>query len=121
LIDWLRAQPEVDRVLYPALPDDPGHALWKRDMSGASGLFGVGLKEGVPQKAVDALIDGLRLFGRGASWGGYESLCIPASPERTATALPFKGPLFRISAGLEDAADLIDDLAAGFERLRAAP
>ena len=62
----------------------------------------------------------MELFGRGYSWGGYESLLIPVYPERTAVPLPFKGPLFRISAGLEDADDLIDDLAEGFARLRGA-
>jgi cystathionine beta-lyase len=119
LIEWLRAQPEVDRILYPAAPDDPGHALWKRDMSGASGLFGVALRPTVSEAAFNAFIDGLQLFGLGASWGGYESLIIPANPERTVTPLSFKGPLFRIGAGLEDAEDLIDDLKQGFERLRA--
>jgi cystathionine beta-lyase len=118
LIEWLRGQPEVDRVLYPALPDDPGHALWKRDMSGASGLFGVVLKP-MAERAVCALLDGLQLFGRGGSWGGFESLVLLPSPERTVAPLPFAGPLFRIAAGLEDAADLIDDLHAGFERMRA--
>jgi len=119
LIAWLRRQPEVERVLYPALPDDPGHALWKRDMSGASGLFGVVLKPGLPAGALEALVDGVELFGRGYSWGGYESLLIPASPERTVVPCPWNGRLFRISAGLEDAADQLDDLARGFAALRA--
>jgi cystathionine beta-lyase len=118
LIAWLKRQPEVARILYPADPADPGHALWRRDMSGASGLFGVRLRPEVGAAALDALIDGLRLFGRGYSWGGFESLLIRADPERTATALP-AGELFRVAAGLEDADDLIADLAAGFERLRA--
>lgn len=120
LIAWLRAQPEVERVLYPALPDDPGHALWQRDMQGASGLFGVALAPTVREEQVAALIDGLQLFGLGASWGGYESLIIPAQPQRTVVPLPWRGPLLRIHAGLEDADDLIADLQAGFERLRAA-
>jgi cysteine-S-conjugate beta-lyase len=119
LIGWLRDQPEVARVLYPALPDDPGHALWRRDFRGASGLFGVVLSESVTEGALQAMIDGLRLFGRGYSWGGFESLLIPARPERTAEPLPGPGPMFRISAGLEDADDLLVDLRAGFERLRA--
>ena len=67
---WLQTRPEVSRVLYPALPEDPGHALWKRDFLGASGLFGVVLKA-VPKEAVAAFIDSLDLFGIGASWGGY--------------------------------------------------
>lgn len=87
-------------------------------MSGASGLFGVVLRPSVSEAACNALIDGLQLFGLGASWGGYESLIIPANPERTVVPPPFKGPLFRIGAGLEDAGDLIDDLAQGFARLR---
>jgi cystathionine beta-lyase len=117
LIDWLLAQPEVERVLYPALPTDPGHALWKRDMSGASGLFGVVLKP-VAEARFVAFIDGLQLFGRGYSWGGFESLLIPVFPERSVVPLGFAGPLFRVAAGLEDADDLIEDLAAGFARLR---
>jgi cystathionine beta-lyase len=119
LIAWFKRQPEVERVLYPADPADPGYALWRRDMSGASGLFGVQLKPEVPTERVHAFIDGLQLFGRGYSWGGYESLLIPASVERAVAPLPCAGPLFRVAAGLEDAADLVADLAAGFDRLRA--
>jgi cysteine-S-conjugate beta-lyase len=119
LIEWLRDQPEVARVLYPALPDDPGHALWRRDFRGASGLFGVVLSDSITEGALQGMIDGLRLFGRGYSWGGFESLLVPARPERTTEPLARSGPMFRISAGLEDADDLIADLHAGFERLRA--
>jgi cystathionine beta-lyase len=119
LIAWLRDQPEVARVLYPAHPDDPGHALWRRDFRGASGLFGVVLDASITERALEAMIDGLQLFGRGYSWGGFESLLIPARPERTAEPLPRSGPMFRISAGLEDADDLLAELRAGFERLRA--
>jgi cystathionine beta-lyase len=120
LIAWLKRQPEVERILYPADPEDPGHALWKRDMCGASGLFGVVLKPGLVEARFHAFVDGMRLFGRGYSWGGFESLLIPALPERTVTPCEFSGRLFRIGAGLEDAADLIADLDAGFARLRAA-
>ena len=120
LIAWLKRQPEVERILYPADPGDPGHALWQRDMSGASGLFGVVLKPGVAEARFAAFIDGMRLFGRGYSWGGFESLLIPALPERTVTPYEYSGRLFRIGAGLEDPADLIADLDAGFARLRAA-
>jgi cystathionine beta-lyase len=120
LIEWLKRQPEVERILYPADPADPGHALWKRDMSGASGLFGVLLKPGLGDARLHALIDGMQLFGRGYSWGGFESLLIPSSPERTVAPLDYAGRMFRVSAGLEDAADLIADLDAGFGRLRAA-
>jgi cystathionine beta-lyase len=120
LIAWLRGQPEVERVLYPALPDDPDHALWLRDFRGASGLFGVLLAAPVRERALKAMIDGLQLFGRGYSWGGFESLLIPARPERSAAAPTPAGQMFRISAGLESADDLIADLQRGFERLRAA-
>lgn len=120
LIDWLRAQPEVERVLFPALPQDPGHALWKRDFSGATGLFGVALRPAVSTAAFYALIDGMRLFGLGYSWGGFESLMLPARPERSVAPLPGAGCLMRISAGMEDPDDLIADLQDGFSRLRAA-
>lgn len=119
LIGWLKKQPEVERILYPADPDDPGYALWKRDMTGASGLFGVVLNEAIADGRFHAFVDGMRLFGRGYSWGGFESLLIPAYPERSVVALPYRGPLFRIGAGLEDADDLIEDLSEGFARLRA--
>ncbi len=118
MIAWLKQQPEVERILFPADPDDPGHALWQRDMSGASGLFGIRLKPGISEAAFHALVDGMQLFGRGYSWGGFESLLIPSYPERSVTPQP-EGYLFRISAGLEDAQDLIADLDAGFARLRA--
>mgnify|MGYP001036318846 FL=1 len=89
-------------------------------MSGASGLFGVVLQPGVAEARLHALIDGMRLFGRGYSWGGFESLLIPAAPERTVTPYAYAGRLFRIAAGLEDPADLLADLDAGFARLRSA-
>jgi cystathionine beta-lyase len=119
LIGWLRDQPEVARLLYPALPDDPGYTLWRRDFRGATGLFGVELTGDVGEPALKAMIDGLRLFGRGYSWGGYESLLIAVRPERTAQPQRPAGLMFRISAGLENADDLIDDLREGFGRLRA--
>jgi cysteine-S-conjugate beta-lyase len=120
LATWLKDRPEVERVLYPALPDDPGHALWRRDFQGASGLFGVLLKP-CAEKAWHALVEGLELFGLGASWGGYESLIMPNRPERyrTATAWNPSFPSIRIHAGLEDPDDLIADLEAGFARLNA--
>jgi cysteine-S-conjugate beta-lyase len=121
LAEWIARQPEVERVLHPALPGDPGHALWKRDFTGASGLFGIVLKP-VGAKAFAALVDGLELFGLGASWGGFESLIMPIHPEevRSATNWTSAGPCFRIHAGLEHPDDLTADLAAGFARLRAA-
>jgi cysteine-S-conjugate beta-lyase len=118
LTRWLQARPEVSRVLYPALESDPGHVIWKRDFKGACGLFGVVLKPAT-HKAVSAMLDGLAHFGLGFSWGGYESLAVPADIKRTAKAFDAEGPVIRIHAGLEDAGDLISDLTEGFERLRA--
>jgi cystathionine beta-lyase len=118
LIEWLLAQTEVERILYPPLPDDPGHGLWKRDMSGASGLFGVVLRPDVGVASLHAMIDAVQLFGRGYSWGGFESLMIPVSPERSVEPSPYTNRLFRISAGLEDPDDLIEDLQRGFSALR---
>lgn len=117
---WLETRPEVLRVMHPALPSDPGHALWKRDFLGSSGLFGVVLRP-ASTEAVHAMVDGLQLFGIGASWGGYESLITPfdCSHYRTATRFDPGGPTIRLQIGLEDVADLIADLDAGFERLRA--
>ncbi len=119
LARWFQAQPEVARVLYPALESDPGHALWKRDFTGACGLFGVVLKP-VSHGALAAMMDGLDHFGMGWSWGGFESLVVPAHIHRTAEPFAAEGPVIRIHAGLEDAGDLIADLEAGFQRLRTA-
>ena len=115
LAEWLSHRPEVARVLYPALPGDPGHTLWKRDFTGASGLFGVILKP-VSQAAVAAMLDGFELFGLGYSWGGYESLAVPSRFHRS-HKFAAEGPLVRFHAGLEDVDDLKADLAAGLERL----
>lgn len=118
---WLETRPEVVRVLHPALPSDPGHALWKRDFKGACGLFSIILKP-YSKTAVAAMLDGLELFGMGYSWGGYESLIIPFNPTayRTATKWQAEGQALRLHIGLEDTADLIADLEAGFARLNAA-
>jgi len=120
LARWLQARPEVSRVLYPALENDPGYAIWKRDFSGASGLFGLVLKP-VPHKALAAFFDSLKLFGMGFSWGGYESLIVPSKLHRTAKTFEAEGPVIRIHAGLEDAGDLIADLEQGLAKMRAAP
>jgi cystathionine beta-lyase len=117
LTEWLSARPEVARVLYPALPTDPGHAIWKRDFKGASGLFGVELKP-CSDAAVAAMLNGMQLFGMGWSWGGYESLIVPAHVTRTATTFASAGPVIRIHAGLENVDDLLADLDAGLERLK---
>ncbi|MBC7987569.1 MAG: PLP-dependent transferase, partial [Sphingomonadaceae bacterium] len=114
---WLAEQPQVARVLHPALPGCPGHELWKRDFAGASGLFAFVL-DGGGDGARSALIDGLELFGIGYSWGGYESLAIPADPApyRTAREWRAEGSLVRLHVGLEDPEELIADLAQGLER-----
>jgi cysteine-S-conjugate beta-lyase len=118
---WLEVRPEVDRVLHPAFPSCPGHEIWKRDFKGASGLFSVILKP-APQAAVAQMLDGLELFGIGASWGGFESLIIPFDCSAYRTATPWKpgGPAVRLQIGLEDLDDLKADLDAGFSRLRRA-
>jgi cysteine-S-conjugate beta-lyase len=118
---WLAQRPEVARVLHPGLESHPGHALWKRDFAGASGLFSFVFKP-VAQTAVNAFLNELTLFGMGASWGGYESLAIPfdCTSVRTATAWAPGGPTVRLHIGLEDVDDLIGDLERGFAALAAA-
>jgi cystathionine beta-lyase len=117
---WLQGRPEVSEVLYPALPGARGHALWRRDFVAASGLFGVVLKPASPQRLA-AMLDGMRLFGMGWSWGGFESLIIPTWPERqrTVTRWSAAGPCLRLHIGLESPDDLIADLHDGFARLTA--
>ena len=117
LARWLAGRPEVARVLHPGLESDPGHALWKRDFSGACGLFGLVLKP-APEAAVAAFVDGLQHFGIGYSWGGFESLVIPAHIRRSTIPFAAEGPVLRIHAGLEDAGDLIADLERGLARLK---
>ena len=117
---WLQEQQGVARVLYPALEDDPGHAIWKRDYLGASGLFGVEL-EACDDGRFAAFIDRLELFALGYSWGGFESLVVPQNIEKARSVQPWKGgPLIRLHIGLEDPHDLCADLARGLERLRSA-
>jgi cysteine-S-conjugate beta-lyase len=117
---WLASRPEVIRVLHPALESDPGHAIWKRDFTGASGLFSIVLKP-APQQAVDALLNTVRLFGMGYSWGGFESLVIPFDCDgyRTATKWAPGGPALRLHIGLEDVGDLKADLERGFAAFNA--
>ncbi|GLV24259.1 cystathionine beta-lyase [Sphingobium sp. Cam5-1] len=118
---WLAEQPDVARVLHPALASCPGHENWTRDFSGSSGLFSFVLKGG-GEEARAALIDGLDHFGIGYSWGGFESLALPVDPARyrTATIWQAEGPLVRLQIGLEDPADLIADIDAGLARFRKA-
>jgi cystathionine beta-lyase len=116
---WLRDRDEVAEVVYPALPGARGHELWKRDFTGACGLFGVILKP-APKARVDAMLDGLSWFKLGVSWGGFESLILPINDAvRSATRWAPEGPYIRLHVGLEDPDDLIDDLAGGLARLRA--
>jgi cystathionine beta-lyase len=118
---WLEGRPEVSRVLHPALPSDPGFALWSRDFTGASGLFSFILKP-VPEKAMSAFFDALALFGMGYSWGGYESLAIPfdCASYRTATTWKAEGPAVRMHIGLEDVDDLKADIDQAFAKMAAA-
>jgi cystathionine beta-lyase len=117
---WLSERPEVLRVAHPGLESDPGHAIWRRDFTGASGLFGVVLKP-TSQAAVNAFLDSLTLFGMGFSWGGYESLVIwfDCSEYRTATPWNPGGPTLRFHIGLEDVSDLLADLERGFAAMAA--
>jgi cysteine-S-conjugate beta-lyase len=118
---WLEGQPGIRRVIHPALPSHPDHALFERDFRGAGSVFSV-LLDARPRAALAAMVDGFELFGMGWSWGGYESLCLPIHPEktRTATAWDEPGPMLRIHTGLEGLDDLKADLAQGLERYLAA-
>ncbi len=121
LIQFLRQRPEVRGVLYPALPDDAGYPLWRRDCTGASGLFGLVL-DPVSAEGARQFFNGLKVFSLGSSWGGYESLLVPASPAPTRTQrVAPDGYLVRVHAGLEDVSDLIIDLEHAFQRLARAP
>ena len=117
---WLAEQPQVLQVIHPALPSSPDHALWKRDFVGACGLFGF-LLHPAPEAAVNALLDALRLFGLGFSWGGFESLAISAGDQLTIRRFDsgLAGPLIRLHVGLEEPADLIADLQAGLDAFAA--
>ncbi|MDD2876428.1 MAG: cystathionine beta-lyase [Acidiphilium sp.] len=117
---WLADRPEVQRVLHPALPSCPGHEFWKRDFTGACGLFGIVLNPTFDYGAVTAMVDSLRLFGIGASWGGYESLALPTSftISRSEGTGSFGGEMLRLQIGLEHVNDLIADLEAGLSVLR---
>ena len=118
IAQWLQERPEVSEVIHPALPGTPGHDIWKRDFTGASGLFSIVL-DPVSQQALGAMLDHLKYFGMGFSWGGYESLIVPfeCSNTRTATTWTREGAALRLHIGLEDVADLKADLAEGFERM----
>ncbi|GBQ07687.1 cystathionine beta-lyase [Saccharibacter floricola] len=116
---WFKNRPEVVRVRHPAFPECPGHEFWKRDFTGASGLFGVELRSDITVEAMQRMMDRLTLFGIGASWGGYESLILPTTGGVTRNdtgGLP-EGAAFRIHIGLENVADLTRDLEQAFHHL----
>ncbi|WP_454737770.1 cystathionine beta-lyase [Cupriavidus necator] len=117
IAQWLQRHPQVSRVFYPALPEDPGHALWQRDFSGASGLVSFALRAADATTAA-AFVDALHLFAIGASWGGYESLALIAAPERLREHSAWQGstPVVRLHVGLEDTQDLLADLDQAFHR-----
>ena len=119
IASWLKNRPEVSRILHPALPDDPGHPIWKRDFKGASGLFSFILQPNYSAEKVVAFIEGLELFGIGPSWGGFESLAVPfnCSKMRSATKWAPEGQAVRLHIGLEDPFDLIGDLERGLSQL----
>ncbi len=119
---WLQDRAEVARVMYPALPSDPGHALWQRDFTGANGLFGFEFAADIDQDAADSFIDALSIFLRGFSWGGYESLVMSTagtSIKRSVSHWDPKAPTVRLHVGLEDVADLIADLEQAFSAMNA--
>ena len=118
LARWLETQAGVAQVLHPGLESHPGHVLWKRDFSGASGIFSIVLADG-SQKAAHAFLDALGVFGLGYSWGGYESLAVHVSiADRVVATGPYNGPLIRLQIGLEDVDDLKADLLKGLEAAR---
>lgn len=116
---WLQDQPEVAAVLCPALPGDPSHALWQRDCHGTNGLLSIEFAKDISRAATERMVDALALFGLGASWGGFESLVVPANMHnaRSLTDWSDRGAILRLHIGLEDPEDLIDDLAQGMTHL----
>jgi cysteine-S-conjugate beta-lyase len=117
VIEWLQKQPEVKQVLWPALPSHPQHAIWKRDYAGAASLFSVEFLPELSKEKINHLCNSLHSFGIGYSWGGFESLIMPAQIARSLKPWP-GGPLVRINIGLEEVQSLIDDLAQGFKKMR---
>jgi cystathionine beta-lyase len=118
IAQWLKTQPQVANVLHPGLPEAFDHALWKRDFTGASGLFGFVLKQ-TSEESVNAMLASLSLFGLGFSWGGFESLIVPSNANIVRSVTPWRpeGELIRVSIGLEHTDDLIADLAQGLAQL----
>jgi cystathionine beta-lyase len=112
VLDWLKDQPQIGNLRYPALETDPGHEIWKRDFSGSCGLFGFDFVAGTTKQQSFAFLDALNLFGLGYSWGGFESLAIPVKLKGMRSAMPVDENLqtVRLHIGLEDPEDLIKDL-----------
>jgi cysteine-S-conjugate beta-lyase len=112
---WLKSRPEVEAVLHPALPDCPGHEIWKRDFTGSAGLFSIVLNGG--HASAVAFVDALELFGIGYSWGGFESLALPVHPESCRSEVPWDKDrsLVRLQIGLEDSDDLIADIGSALD------
>lgn len=117
IAQWLETCPEISRVLYPALESDPGYELWRRDFTGAPGLFSVVLKKDFPPENVSAFVDGLELFGIGYSWGGFESLVLPSDSHRSFPGPQDEGAIIRFHIGLEDVGDLMAEIELGLKRL----
>jgi cystathionine beta-lyase len=116
---WLKGRAEVEAVLFPALPGDPGHEMWKRYYTGACGLFSFVLKRSYPRESLARMLDNMQICAMGFSWGGFETLLIPIDPRpvRAVSKWPYEGQAFRIHVGLEHVDDIIEDLEKGFERL----
>jgi cystathionine beta-lyase len=114
---WLKQRPEIAQVLHPAIEGCPGHEIWRRDFTGAAGLFSVLFDPAYSEAQTDRFIDSLKLFKIGYSWGGANSLAVPYRMTQIRREWPYQGQLVRFNVGLEDAADLIDDLHQAFERL----
>lgn len=119
MADWLRRQPEVMTVLHPAFDSCPGHALWKRDFTGSTGVFSIVLQPRFSHERLQWMLDHLRIFGLGYSWGGFESLILPfdCTNHRTATVWDPGGRALRLQIGLEEIDDLKRDLRRGLDRL----
>lgn len=115
VVDWLQKQPQVEKVLWPPLESHPDHAVFKRDFTGGTTLFSVVFKPGCEDRLA-SMIDALKIFGRGYSWGGFESLLIPGYGRRTERQAPFER-MVRVAVGLEDPEDLIEDLRQAFSCL----
>jgi cystathionine beta-lyase len=111
---WLATRPEIGKVLHPALPDCPGHAIWQRDFSGAGGLFSVLFDARYSEAQTDRFVDALKLFKIGYSWGGAHSLCMPYRIDAMRKGWAEPGQLVRLNVGLEDPLDLIADIEQAF-------